>query len=137
MNSDDLINKKINEMLEEVRSIRKMVEDGEKVKKVVDNLILNVSEFGEEPTRKIEPHKEEKIECPDGFEPFNEDWFLSPEGDMLNASEYYIPSDRLGEDDWILHCMGRNWFDANTYLPAFFEACRRAKIKVVKMRIDY
>lgn len=75
---------------------------------------------------------------PDGYEQFNEDWALSPEGDMsFHNDRYYISHDRLKEDDWILHLMGKGWFDANTFLPAYFEACRRNGIKVVKIRIQY
>lgn len=77
-------------------------------------------------------------ECPSGYEEYNIDWFLTPDGDMFNAwSDYEIESDRLDEDDWILHCIGKRWFDANTFLPAYFEACRRKGLKVVQMRISY
>lgn len=76
--------------------------------------------------------------CPAGYEEYNEDWFLSSEGDMYNAwSLYEIDSDTLTDDDWLLHCMGKRWFDANTFLPAYFEACRRKGLKVVQMRISY
>lgn len=77
-------------------------------------------------------------ECPAGYEEYNVDWFLTPDGDMFNAwSDYEIENDRLDEDDWILHCMGKRWFDANTFIPAYFEACRRKGLKVVQLRIDY
>lgn len=76
--------------------------------------------------------------CPEGYDVYNEDWFLSPKGDMCNrCSGYYIEADKLRKDDWILHCMERRWFDANTFIPAYWEACRRAGIKKVTMRIEY
>lgn len=79
-----------------------------------------------------------RSECPNGYEEYNNDWFLTPDGDMFNAwSDYEIDSDRLDEDDWILHCMSKRWFDANTFIPAYFEACRRKGLKFVQMRISY
>lgn len=60
-------------------------------------------------------------DCHAGYEEYNVDWFLTPKGDMFNAwSDYEIESDRLDEDDLVLHCMGKRWFDANTFLPAYF-----------------
>ena len=57
---------------------------------------------------------------------------------MMNArSCYVICSDVLDHDDWILLLTVKRWFDANTFLPAYFEACRRKGLKVVQMRIDY
>lgn len=73
----------------------------------------------------------------EGFSQFNEDWWISPQGDMNHVSDYCINAYRLGEDDWILHLMEKSWFDANTFLPAYFEACRRAEIKTVEIRVRY
>ena len=76
--------------------------------------------------------------CPKGYEQFNEDWQLSERGDMcFHNSRYYIDADRLKESDWIIHLMGKVWFDANTFLPAYFEACRRAGIKKVTITTIY
>lgn len=75
---------------------------------------------------------------PEGFEVYNEDWYLSPQGDMCNKfSDYFIEADRLDEDDWFLHCMHKRWFDGNTFLPAYYEACKRAGIQEVTMRMYY
>lgn len=79
-----------------------------------------------------------RCERPKGYEEYNSDWFISPDGDMMNArSCYVIGSDVLDHDDWILLLTVKRWFDANTFLPAYFEACRRKGLKVVQMRIDY
>jgi len=79
-----------------------------------------------------------RLECPDGYIEYNDDWFIGADGTMRNAwSGYEIDGDRLSEDDWILHCMTKRWFDANTFLPAYFEACRTIGLKVVPMRISY
>jgi hypothetical protein len=74
----------------------------------------------------------------ENFELYNKDWFMSEHGDMCFAYfGYFIDAHRLGEGDWFLHLMGKKWFDANTFLPAYFEACERAGIKEVKVRISY
>lgn len=72
------------------------------------------------------------------YEEYNDDWFISPGGDMMNTlSCYVIGSDVLDHDDWILLLTAKRWFDANTFIPAYFEACRRRGLKVVPMRIEY
>lgn len=68
---------------------------------------------------------------------YNRDWFLSPHGDMYSTTDYIVPGQRLQEEDWLLHLMGKEWFDANTFLPAYFEACRRANIKRVTILTHY
>ena len=87
----------------------------------------------------ITPFKNgDKIESYNGWELFNEDWFISPNGDMYASyGRYDITADRLMEDDWIIHLMEKAWFDANTFLPAYFQACYRAKIKAVKILTHY
>lgn len=66
---------------------------------------------------------------------FNEDWWIDVRGDMYQVREEYdIVADRLDEGDWIRHLMTKAWFDANTFLPAYFEACKRAGIS--KVTID-
>ena len=79
-----------------------------------------------------------KYPIPEGYEKYNEDWCLTADGDMYNVrTDYEIGSDRLNEDDWILHLMQKRWFDANTFIPAYFEACRRKGIPVVMIRTYY
>ena len=83
-------------------------------------------------------HGRVKGDCPSGCEEYNGDWFMSTFGDLYNAwVDYSIPHTRLGEDDWILHLMNKDWFDANTFLPAYMEACRRCGGVVVQMRLRY
>lgn len=79
-----------------------------------------------------------RCELPKGFDEYNSDWFISTDGDMMNArSCYQIGSDVLDHDDWLLHLSEKRWFDANTFIPAYFEACRRKGIRTVQMRISY
>jgi len=74
----------------------------------------------------------------ESWERFNDDWWLSDTGDMWNDQGHYgIYDNRLNEGDWMLHLMGKVWFDANTFLPAYFEACNRAGIKEVTITIRY
>ncbi len=77
---------------------------------------------------------ESKVNC----ELFNEDWFLSPKGDMYEShGRYEIGAYSLKDDDWILHLMDKTWFDANTFIPAYFAACQKAGIKLVEIRTSY
>jgi hypothetical protein len=79
-----------------------------------------------------------RCERPKGYEEYNSDWFISPDGDMMNArSCYQIGCDELDHDDWFLHLSEKRWFDANTFIPTYFEACRRKGIQTVLMRISY
>ena len=39
---------------------------------------------------------------------YNRDWFLSPDGSMYSTADYIIPSQRLHEEDWLLHLMASN-----------------------------
>ncbi len=71
------------------------------------------------------------LTVPKGVKKFNKDWYLSETGDMWHVTDYTIEKERLEEDDWILHLMTKGWFDANTFLPAYFEALKRAKINEV------
>ena len=71
------------------------------------------------------------------IERFNEDWAISDDGDLLGLGYYLISSHRLKEGNWLLHLMGKKWFDANTFIPAYFEACRRAGLKTVTVMTYY
>lgn len=76
--------------------------------------------------------------CPNGYDSYNDDWHISPNGDLMSSkSGYEIGSDVLEHDDWILNLSEKRWFDANTFIPAYYEACRRKGVKIVQMRIDY
>ena len=76
--------------------------------------------------------------CPDGYDTYNDDWHISPNGDMLSSrSGYEIGNDVLDKDNWILQCADKRWFDANTFIPAYFEACRRKGFKLVSIRVSY
>lgn len=89
--------------------------------------------------RKITPCKNgEKEEFHKGWDLFNNDWFLSPKGDMYSPfGRYEIVASRLKEDDWCLHLSDKTWYDENTFLPAYLEACRRAGIREVKIITYY
>lgn len=66
------------------------------------------------------------------------DWAISPNGDLKHIKmQYCIPADRLEEEDWILHLTEKAWIDFNTFIPAYFEACRRAGIKNIKIITNY
>ena len=67
------------------------------------------------------------------FVRYNRQWCLSADGDMA-CGNYFIDKERLAEN-WIGHMMGKKWFDANTFIPAYVEACRRAGVRQVN--IDY
>jgi len=72
--------------------------------------------------------------APEGYEEFNTDWFLSPSGDMIcRRGGYQIAHDILPVTNWPEHLMEKRWFDGNTFLPAYFEACRRAGITTIRI----
>lgn len=68
---------------------------------------------------------------------FNSDWFVSVNGGLLHMSGYYITPDRLVEEDWILHLSEKTWFDANTFIPVFFYACRIQHDGLVRIQTYY
>ena len=66
------------------------------------------------------------------------DWIVSKSGDLEHIERgYFIRADRLTEEDWLLHLTEKAWFDANTFLPAFFEACKRAGKQRVTIKTYY
>lgn len=73
------------------------------------------------------------------MEMFNKDWNIDPTGNLEHAKRgYFIESARLTEEDWLLHLStSKAWFDANTFLPAYFEACKRANKKHVTIKTYY
>lgn len=88
----------------------------------------------------IEPEKNNYPirNCPKGYEFFNEDWCLSQTGDMFNRrSGYDIWDYMLKHKDLVLHLMEKVWFDANTFIPAYFESCKRQNIKYVQIQTFY
>ena len=89
--------------------------------------------------RVIVPHtKHTRIKAPDDYYWFNRDWALSADGDMIQVEEdYIIDHERLEESDWFLHLMEKGWFDANTFLPAYLEACVRAGLKMATILTTY
>lgn len=71
------------------------------------------------------------------FEVFNEDWAINADGDLTGWGYYLIDCNRLAEDNWLIHLMSKARFDANTFIPAYIEACKRANIQKVTMRMFY
>ena len=66
------------------------------------------------------------------------DWKISEDGDLEHVKQrYLIPADRLDDNDWILHMSEKNWCNLNTFIPAYFEACRRAGLNLVMIRTNY
>lgn len=79
-----------------------------------------------------------KWECPYNYEEYNEDWYISPDGDMMSSrSGYEIGGHILDHDMWFMHLADKRWFDANTFVPAYMEACRRQGIIIANIRTDY
>ena len=66
------------------------------------------------------------------------DWTISPEGDLHHEKmNYDIFSNQLKEKNWILHMMEKGWVDLNSFIPAYFEACRRCGIKQLDIIANY
>jgi len=87
----------------------------------------------------IVPHTTHKqCKAPDGYHWFNRDWAISDDGSMIQVEEDYpIHHSRLEENDWFLHLMEKAWFDANTFIPAYLEACARSGLKNVVVLTTY
>lgn len=66
------------------------------------------------------------------------DWTISTEGELHHGKmNYTIEASRLNEKNWILHMMEKSWVNLNTFMPAYFEACRRAGIQELPILIHY
>lgn len=77
-------------------------------------------------------------ECPEGWNEYNEDWYLSPAGDMLSSrSGYGITADDLVQPHLFLQLADKRWFDMNTFFPAFVEACKRRGFVTITLHVDY
>lgn len=65
------------------------------------------------------------------------DWIVCKDGTMINTenNDYTISAERLSEDMWIAHMIGKKWVDMNTFLDAYFFALMRNDIKEVKIKI--
>ena len=60
-------------------------------------------------------------QSPEGFEVFNEDWLINEVGDLHYRHHYYPIDARDLKEELIKHLMQKKWFDANTFMPAYFE----------------
>lgn len=68
--------------------------------------------------------------------PWDGTWYIKDDGSMLNLhTGVEIEGDRLDEDDWFLHEIGRQ--DMNAFVPAYFEACKKKGIKELKIKTQY
>ena len=92
------------------------------------------------PRRRREWKIEDVNKIDDGckpFEVFNEDWAVNADGDLIGWGYYFIDCNRLAEEDWFIHMMSKVQFDASTFMPAYIEACKRANIQKVTMKMFY
>lgn len=66
------------------------------------------------------------------------DWHVSEEGDMeFQDGRYFISSDRLTQDNWILHLMSKKWINFNEFIPAYFHALNITGNTTITLRIKY
>jgi hypothetical protein len=65
-------------------------------------------------------------------------WKVTISGNM-NCEErnYFIPFDRLQDENWILHLSSKNWIDFNEFIPAYLQACENAGIEKISMLMFY
>lgn len=65
-------------------------------------------------------------------------WYIKEDGGIYCPEhDYEIDKDELEEDDWILHLQTKGWFSFELFMPVYLEACRRAGIKKLNIRISY
>lgn len=63
------------------------------------------------------------------------DWTVGSDGTMSHKRYYYIIEGRsLYEGNWLDHMMQKTWVDMNTFVPAFLEACSRARVEEVRVK---
>jgi len=65
-------------------------------------------------------------------------WTVSPDGCMdYDNDRYYIDSEDLKDDDWILHLFSKGWIDWNEFIPAYFQALKNAGFKNITIKVQY
>ena len=78
------------------------------------------------------------VNVPAGYEAYNHDWCISPDGDLVNIwNGYEVGCDILGKEDLLLHLMDKHWFNVYYFIPAYFEACRRSGLNTIQVRVSY
>ena len=95
-----------------------------------------------ESLRTIKPHGKKPwsnltYESAKPFKRFNEDWAINEDGDLLGWGYYFIDCNRLNKGDWLIHLMEKKMFDANTFIPAFREACWIAGVYDATFKLFY
>ena len=100
-------------------------------------IIINLQPHNKKPAMKVETMNEaveRGLKEKDRWEKQNE-WKIDKDGTM-ESNGYIIQAERLDDDDWILHILEKGW-DLNAFVPAYFEACRRAGIEALWTRTNY
>lgn len=65
-------------------------------------------------------------------------WHVSVLGEMsYDNGRYFIDSNRLKNDDWIIHLQSKGWIDWNEFIPAYLQALQNAKIQIIKIKTFY
>jgi hypothetical protein len=68
----------------------------------------------------------------------NNEWVIDDDGNIgVPDTLYWIEKNELHRPDWLLHLTAKKWFDANKFLPVYFEACKKAGIQKVKIFTHY
>lgn len=63
------------------------------------------------------------------------EWTVLDDGSMINKKRsYYIEACTLASGNWLDHMMQKTWVDMNTFVPAFLEACSRARVEEVRVK---
>jgi hypothetical protein len=50
--------------------------------------------------------------------------------------EMYIEKSRLKEEDWIIHELTKDWFSYDTFIPAYLQALKNAKVRL-QIKVSY
>lgn len=65
-------------------------------------------------------------------------WFINEDGNVVEKySAYMVHKNTLGNNDWILHLLQKNWIDFNKFIPVYIEACVRAGIYNINILTTY
>ncbi|WP_337045321.1 hypothetical protein [Emticicia sp. 17c] len=77
------------------------------------------------------------VKAPEPLKRFGS-WKIFSGGDMENTElGYEITADRLNESDWWVSFLTEPKFDWNTFIHAYFYACKEAKVDILHIKMNF
>ena len=122
-------------------TIKELTEDcqyiSEKFNVPVDCLRITVVKSRPEATV-IQATKQYPCEDADGTYWVNDQWYINPNGSLKSHNpDFVLYRKDLANSDWLRYLQTLDWVDFNKFIPAYFEALKRAGIKKINVLICY